>query len=167
MPFDFNITTQKGLLDAIESNGQSLFNKEEDMTSYTMTVEGQQGLTSNGIYYWHDYEFMEDKRRLSPSWNERLPLVNAKYQSLWSRFAAVLREQRIPKTLYLSNSQYNLQQFCLELCMDGDIWASRRFLLQTDGRTWLVRLLQLFDHFFKSRPFGGDRYTRTNKCSSL
>lgn len=109
-PFDFNITSQQGLVRAFMTDGQSLRPAFEDFSIFTMPVEKRQGVEANGIYFWHDFPIEADSLSLAANWEDSLDKVNKKYASLWPRFAALLRSDH-PKTLVVSNSQSNLQQF--------------------------------------------------------
>lgn len=110
MPFDFNITTRAALLKAFETDGASLQHDEETATVFRMEVDGREGIEAGGMYFWHDYPLAEDKLSLADGWQRETVRVNEKYAALWSRLAMLLRSDE-EKTLVLSNSQHNLDQF--------------------------------------------------------
>jgi hypothetical protein len=74
-----------------------------------MPIEGREGLTGNGIYFWHDYPYR--KRNLARDWREHVAQVNGKYAALWPRFLRLLRDPAVHKRLLVSNTQDNLAEF--------------------------------------------------------
>lgn len=108
LPFDFNITTRGGLLEALRSDGAGLRNPDpESFELYRMPVEGREGLVRDGIYFWHDFPM--NGLALKPGWQAALPEIARKYDRAWQRFAAHLRAGNV--TLFLSNTQANLTEF--------------------------------------------------------
>lgn len=110
MPFDFNITTRAALLRALETDGASLQHHEGTAKVFRMASDGREGVEVGGMYFWHDYPLAEDKLGLAERWQNEIERVNEKYAALWSRLSALLRSDD-EKTLVLSNSQHNLDQF--------------------------------------------------------
>ena len=111
MPFDFNITTLQGLVAALESNGETLIHSTGNAVVFTAPKTGRQGISQSGIFFWHDYPLMTDNKTLAADWQKKLPLIQQKYQAIWTRFSALLRSRHVSKTLLVSNSQSNLGNF--------------------------------------------------------
>lgn len=114
MPFDFNITTRRALVDALDTEGASLAHDEASVSVFREPAEGREGIKAKGVFFWHDYPLAEDRLSLADGWQREIGRVNEKYAALWLRLSGLLRSAE-PKTLVLSNSQHNLVRFS-----DGD-----------------------------------------------
>jgi hypothetical protein len=110
MPFDFNITTRRALVNALQTDGASLRQCPERATTFVTSAEGRHGVEIGGLYFWHDYPLAEDKLALRCDWRNEMARVNEKYKALWQRFAALARSEDA-KTFFLTNTQHNLDQF--------------------------------------------------------
>ncbi|CAN7624493.1 hypothetical protein [Rhizobium sp. LjRoot254] len=110
MPFDFNITTRRALVNALRTDGASLRHCPERATTFVTSAEGRHGIEIGGLYFWHDYPLAEDKLALRCDWRNDMARVNEKYTALWQRFAALARSEDA-KTFFLTNTQHNLDQF--------------------------------------------------------
>lgn len=110
MPFDFNITTRRALINALATDGASLEHCPERVETFVTASEGRHGVEIDGLYFWHDYPLAEDKLALRCDWRNDMARVNEKYAALWQRFAALARSEDT-KTFFLSNTQHNLDQF--------------------------------------------------------
>jgi hypothetical protein len=110
MPFDFNITTRRALLNALRTDGASLKQCPRRARTFVTSTEGRHGVEIEGLYFWHDYPLAEDKLALRGDWRNDLDRVNEKYAALWQRFSALARSGDA-KTFFLSNTQHNLDQF--------------------------------------------------------
>jgi hypothetical protein len=121
MPFDFNITSRPALINAFETDGQSLQHGEHSATVFVMRSGARHGVEVDGMYFWHDYPLQEDKILLHHEWRAKITNVNEKYTMLWKRFSALVRSDE-PKTFVLSNSQRNLPDFA-----EDDIDFDSRF----------------------------------------
>lgn len=110
MPFDFNITTRRALVNALQTDGASLRQCPERAKTFVTSAEGRHGIEIDGLYFWHDYPLAEDKLALRCDWRNDMARVNEKYAALWQRFAVLARSEDA-KTFFLSNTQHNLDQF--------------------------------------------------------
>ncbi|MDB5556814.1 MAG: hypothetical protein JWL86_6798 [Rhizobium sp.] len=113
MPFDFNITTHRALINALATDGASLRHCPERAATFVTAAEGRHGVEIEGLYFWHDYPLGEDKLALRCNWRNDMARVNEKYTALWQRFAALARSDEA-KTFFLSNTQHNLDQFATD-----------------------------------------------------
>lgn len=135
MPFDWLISTRDAVLRALETDGSSMLIDVDQTAIFTMPTEKYQGVYSNGIFYWHDFERSED-RRLKENWRETVPEINAKYQRRWKQFTSYLRDSDIRKHLIISNSKINLTEFS-----DDDADFSNKFDLTSEYADRLLRTL--------------------------
>lgn len=113
MPFDFNITTRRALINALATDGASLRHCPERAATFVTETEGRHGVEIEGLYFWHDYPLADDKLALRCDWRNDMARVNEKYAALWQRFTALARSDEA-KTFFLSNTQHNLDQFATD-----------------------------------------------------
>lgn len=110
-PFDYNITTKAGLLDALRSDG-AVFRLADEaaLRVYRAPREGREGIEAGGVFFWHDFDLNPDET-LAPGWRSQVEEVRQKNTLIWRRFRKLLAEGDGPVTFVLSNTQLNLGEF--------------------------------------------------------
>jgi len=109
MPYDWAITTKDFVLQSLtDLDGKGFTPNIDDLIIYEMPIDKTQGLSKDGIWFWHDFE--RDGKRIKSNWKTNTNFSD-KYKFLWARLLISIRDETMKKCFIISNCQSNLVEF--------------------------------------------------------